>query len=300
MLDWNDLRYVLAIGRDGSLAQAASTLAVNHSTVFRRLNAIEAQLGVKLFDRLQGAYQATDAGLRVLAAAERIEAEAMSLDREITGSDRRLSGELRVSSSETLAFSALTLEIATFRSHHPGIRIELVVDNRQVDLSRREADVALRAARPRQGDLYGRKLADIDWAVYGAHGYLAERGAPVQVADLKEHALIGWSSGTTGIKTAAWLADIVPESTVVYRSSSLINQMVAARSGIGLAVLPCYLAEPEEGLVRVMPPLEELTRELWLITHAALKRTARVRAFMEIVGEGLVRRLQPGRAAAVA
>ena len=160
MLDWNDLRYALAIARDGGLARAAETLAVNHSTVFRRLNAIEAKLGVKLFERLQGAYQPTDAGLRVLAAAERMEAEALSLDRELTGGDARLSGELRVTSSETLAFSALTLEIARFRSHHPGIRVELIVDNRQVDLSRREADVALRATRPRQGGLFGRRLEE--------------------------------------------------------------------------------------------------------------------------------------------
>jgi DNA-binding transcriptional LysR family regulator len=293
MLDWNDLRYVLAIGRDGGLARAAETLAVNHSTVFRRLNAIEAQLGVKLFERLPGGYQPTDAGSRVLVAAERIEAEALSLDRELTGGDARLSGELRVTSSETLAYSALTLEIARFRSHHPGIRVELVVDNRQVDLSRREADVALRATRPRPGDLFGRKLALISWAVYGGHGYLAERGAPERVQDLQDHAVIGWSTGTTGIKTASWLAETVPDGAVVYRSSSLINQLVAVRSGMGLAVLPCYLAEPEPGLVRALPPIPELERELWLITHNALRGTARVRAFMDIVGDGIRRRLAP-------
>lgn len=291
MLDWNDLRYVLAVGRHRGLARAAETLAVNHSTVFRRLNAIEAQLGVKLFERLQGEYQPTDAGARVLAAAERVEAEALSLDRELAGGDAKLAGELRVTSSETLAFSALTLEIARFRDLHPGIRVELVVDNRQVDLSRREADVALRATRPRRGDLYGRKLADIEWAVYGAPGYVAEGGAPARVADLAAHDVIGWGAGTTGIGTATWLAGVVPERAIGYRSSSLINQLVAARSGIGLAVLPRYLAEPDPGLIRVLPPIAELDRELWLITHSALKGTARVRAFMDIVGEGVRRRL---------
>jgi DNA-binding transcriptional LysR family regulator len=291
MLDWNDLRYALAIGRHRGLAGAAETLAVNHSTVFRRLNAIEAQLGVKLFERAGGEYHPTDAGARVLAAAERVEAEALSLDRELAGGDAKLSGELRVTSSETLAFSALTLEIARFRSFHPGIRVELVVDNRQVDLSRREADVALRATRPRRGDLFGRKLADIAWAVYGAPGYVAERGAPERVADLAEHVMIGWGTGTTGIGTATWLAGAVPDRAIAYRSSSLINQLVAARSGIGLAVLPRYLAEPDPGLIRVLPPIADLDRELWLITHSALKGTARVRAFMDVVGEGVRRRL---------
>jgi DNA-binding transcriptional LysR family regulator len=292
MLEWNDLRYVLAIGRAESLAGAAAALAINHSTVFRRLNAIEGELGVKLFERRASGYLATEAGERLVAAAERMEAEALGADRELSGRDARLSGRLRVTSSETLAYRFLTQEIARFARIHPGIQVELTIDNRQLDLSRRETDVALRAARPAEGGLFGRKLADIPWAFYGAKAYLARRRSPKTMKQLAGHAIIGWADAPPSVQAANWLAKNLPEQAIVYRTSSLINQLVAAKSGIGLALLPCYLAEAEAGLTRVSAPIEGLLPELWMITHDSLKNTARVRAFMELAGEGIRRRLR--------
>ncbi len=291
MLEWNDLRHVLAIGRTGSLTSAAAALAINHSTIFRRLNAIEGELGVKLFERLASGYQPTEAGERLVAAAERMEAEVLALDREITGRDARLSGRLRVTSSETLAYRFLTREIARFHKVHPGIQVELTIDNRQLDLSRRETDVALRAARPAEGGLFGRKLADIPWAIYGAERYLVEHRPPKAIKDLSRHAMIGWAAAAPPVLAADWLARNLPAEAIAYRSSSLINQFTAARAGIGLALLPCYLAEGEPGLKRVLPPIAGLLPELWMITHDSLKNTARVRAFMELVGEGIRRQL---------
>ena len=290
-LDWDDLRFVLAVARDAGLTGAARSLGVNQSTVFRRLNSLEEKLGVRLFERLPGGYQATDTGARVVAAAERVEGETLALERELTGRDARLSGCLRVTCSETLAFRLLTAVLARFAALHPGIAVELVIDNRQLDLSRREADVALRATRPVQGDLFGRKLADMAWAVYGSEAYLA-RGGPAlgSVADLARHRVVGWGETTLPVRAAEWLGETVPREAVVYRTGSLINQLSAVREGIGLAALPCYLADPEPGLRRVLGPLPELTRELWLVTHEDLRRTARVRAFMEVVGEGLAAR----------
>src|SRR5690242_20666635 len=144
--DWDGLRYVLAIARAAGLGGAAAALGVSHSTVFRRLKLLEERLGVALFERLPSGYAATDAGEQLLRAAERIEAETLALDRAITGQDRRLSGRLRVTASETLAYRVLTAEIARFRAVHAGIEVELAIDNRALDLARREADVALRAA----------------------------------------------------------------------------------------------------------------------------------------------------------
>ncbi len=288
-LEWNDLRHVLAIGRSGSLGAAAASLGLNHSTVFRRLNAIEDNLGVKLFERLAAGYQPTDAGERLMAAAERMEAEVLAVDREVAGRDTRLSGRLRVTASETLAYRFLTLEIARFGRVHPGIAVELAIDNRQLDLSRRETDVALRAARPAGGGLFGRKLADITWAIYGSRRYLAGRTPPRSGRDLASHAFIGWSSAAPAVQAAEWLARHVPVESLVYRSSSLINQFTAAKAGIGLALLPCYLADGEAGLKRVLPPIAGLVPELWMITHDSLKGTARVRAFMELVGDGIRR-----------
>lgn len=282
MENWNDLKLVLAIARAGTLGGGAAALAVNHSTAFRRLNALEDKIGVRLFERLPGGvYRATAEGGRVAATAERIETEAEALDREVTGRDQRLTGALRVTSSETLAYSVLTRQLARFRAAHPGIVVELVVDNRVLSLSRREADIALRVTRPKEPDLFGRKLADIAWTVYAAPGL-------VQSGDIT-HDFVGWGTEVTGIAAADWLADKVPADRIVYRASSLINQFTAAKSGIGLALLPCYLGDPEPGLVRVLDaPIGELSRELWIVTHADLRKTARVRAFLDIVGEGLI------------
>jgi DNA-binding transcriptional LysR family regulator len=282
--DWDDLRQVLAIARCGGLAGAAAALGVDHSTMFRRLNALERRLGAKLFERRSSGYRPTEAGLRVVGAAERIEAEALALDRDLTGRDARLEGRLRVTSSETLAFGMLTREIARFRTLHPGIVVELAIDNRPLDLARREADVALRATRPQEADLFGRKLAEMDWAVYGRR---QSRTRLASLAELAGSPVIGWGSSAAPVRAAEWIAEMVPESAIVYRSNSLINQLVAAKAGLGLAVLPCYLADPEPALRRLMPPIPDLARELWIVTHRDLKETARVRTFMEVVGEGI-------------
>jgi DNA-binding transcriptional LysR family regulator len=291
MLDWDDLRYALAIAKHGGLAGAARALGADHSTVFRHLNALEAELGANLFERLPTGYRLTAAGERLTEAAERIETEVIALDRELTGRDTRLTGTLRVTSSETLAFRILTAEIARFRHQHPGIEVELTVDNRALDLSRREADVALRAARPKQPDLFGRRLADIKWAVYGSSEYLARFSRPTGEPDLAEHSFVGWGEAVQGIKAAKWLSETVPREAMVYRTSSLVNQLTAVKGAMGLAVLPCYLADPEPELERVLPPIPTITTELWLITHKALKDTARVRAFMDFSGDGIRRAL---------
>jgi DNA-binding transcriptional LysR family regulator len=291
MEDWNEPQLVLAVQRASSLTGAAKALGIDHSTAFRRLNALEARLGVRLFEWLPGgAYQATPAGERMAAAAGRMEEEALAIDRDIAGRDHRLSGRLRVTSSETLAYRKLTGHLATFRQTHPGIVVELVIDNRVLNLSRREADIALRPMRPKEGDLWGRKLADVAWTVYGAASCLARGGAISSPNDLGRHALVGWEETAGGIMAADWLNRMAPDDAFVYRTNSLVNQFTAAKAGIGLALLPCYLGDEDEGLVRALSdPVPDLVGELWLVTHADLKRTARVRAFFDIVGEGLAR-----------
>ena len=290
MDDWNEPRLVLAVRRAGSLTGAAKALGIDHSTAFRRLNALEARLGVRLFERLPGgSYDATAAGERMAAAAERMEDEALALARDIAGRDRRLSGRLRVTSSETLAYRELTRHLATFRKAHPGIVVELVVDNRVLSLSRREADIALRPIRPSEGDLWGRKLADIAWTLYGAKDHVkASNSALASPDDLGRHGVIGWEETAVGIQPADWLNRTVAAESFVYRTNSLVNQMTAAKAGIGLALLPCYLGDRDANLARALAdPVPDLAGELWIVTHSDLKGTARVRAFFEIVGEGI-------------
>jgi DNA-binding transcriptional LysR family regulator len=292
MEDWNDFRLVLAVQRAGMLTAAAKALGIDHSTAFRRLNALEAKIGVRLFERLPGGiYQVTVAGERMAGAAERMEDEALALDRDLVGQDHRLSGRVRVTSSETLAYARLTQHLAVFRQAHPGIEVELVIDNRVLSLSRREADIALRPVRPKEGDLWGRKLANVAWAVYGAPALLDEGGGPLSGPDdLCKQPLLGWEETAVGIRAADWLAHTAPPTAFVYRTNSLVNQLSAAKASIGLALLPCYLGDREPGLVRALSaPVAELAGELWIITHVDLKGTARVRAFFDVVGDGLGR-----------
>ena len=153
--------------------------------------------------------------------------------------------------------------------------------------------------RPKEGDLWGRKLADVAWAVYGAISYLEKSGGAVSSPeDLGRHALLGWEDTAVGIMAADWLNRTVPGDAFVYRTNSLVNQFTAAKAGIGLALLPCYLGDEDSDLARALPgPVPDLVGELWIVTHADLKRTARVHAFFDVVGEGLARehRLFDGR-----
>lgn len=288
MDDWNALRLVLAVQRAASLTEAAVALGIDHSTAYRRLKALEQRLGVQLFDRLPGGlYRPTEAGARMAASAEKMEDEALELQRDLLGRDRRLSGRLRVTSSETLAHSRLTRLLAGFRARHPGIRLELAIDNRVLSLARREADIALRPLRPRQGNLWGRRLSRIAWTLYASPSH---PGAVGDLENLGQRSLVGWEEGTVGIAPADWLARKAPPEAFVYRTNSLVNQLLAAQAGIGVALLPYYLGDPASGVVRVLEsPIAELTGELWIVTHTDLRNTARVRAFFDVVGEGLAR-----------
>lgn len=288
---WDDLRFVLAIARTGNLAAAANSLAVNHSTMFRRLNALEDDIGSKLFERLAIGYRATEAGQRLIEAAERMETEALALDRELSGRDTRLSGQLRVTCSETLAARVLMPFIASFRDQHPGILVDLLVENRMIDMARREADVALRATRPSQGDLFGRKIADVKWALFAAPAYLKAHGTPKIMADLDTHAVIGWAENATHTKAGAWLVKNVPATSIGFRVNGFVHQLVAVRDGLGLALLPVYLAAGDKNVVPVMGQIKNLVTEMWIVTHRSLKDTARVRAFMDNVGDGVKRRI---------
>ncbi len=224
MEDWNDLRLLLAVTRAKSIVGAAKTLGVDHSTVFRRLNALEKKLGVRLFERLPGGvYQPTAAGARTAAAAECMEHEALALDRDIAGRDHKLVGRLRVTSSETLAYRLLIPHLAAFHRTHPSIVVEFTVDNRILDLSRREADVAIRPQRPKESVLWGRKIAGVAWTVYGARAYLNANGLPASPKDLKRHALIGWEETAARFGAANWFERAAPEDAFVYRTASLVN-----------------------------------------------------------------------------
>jgi DNA-binding transcriptional LysR family regulator len=281
-----DLPLILALARARTLAAAAEKLDVDLSTVFRRLNALESRLRVRLFDRSAKGYQLTAAGERAAAAAERVETELLSLDREISGRDQQLSGILRVTASETLSYAVLPRLFAAFHEVHPRIQLVLSIDNRMFDLARREADVALRVQRPGDAALFGRRLTTIAWAFYGPAG-LAPLRRDGRGFNFARQAVIGWDEPAR-IVASDWIARHVPAERISFRSNSLVNQLMAVRAGVGIALLPCYLADGDERLQRISGVLPDLASELWIVTHQDLKHTARIRAFLSVIGDAIV------------
>lgn len=281
-----DLPLILALARARTLAAAAERLGIDLSTVFRRLNALESRLRVRLFDRSARGYQLTAAGERAAAAAERVETELLALDREISGRDQLLSGTLRVTASETLSHAVLPRLFAEFHAAHPRIQLVLSIDNRMFDLSRREADVALRVQRPVDPALFGRRLTAIGWAFYGPKGVAPLRRAG-RSFNFARHAVIGWDEPAR-IVASDWVGRHVPIERIALRSNSLVNQLMAVRAGVGIALLPCYLADPEHEVQRISGVLPDLVSELWIVTHQDLKHTARIRAFLGVIGDAIV------------
>ncbi|WP_454918241.1 LysR family transcriptional regulator [Xanthobacter sediminis] len=287
MIAWDDFRLVRAIAETGSLAGAAELLAVNHSTVFRRLGALEAQIGTRLFDRSRSGYVPTPTGEEMVRLAERMGEEVAAVERRITGQDLRPSGELRVTTNDSVLIHMLTPVFASFRAAYPEIRLEVVVSNSSLSLSKRDADVAIRAS-DRPGDaLVGRRIAGIGWGVYGRPDRIP--GGRLEPGALRRHDWLGFSDALGNIKPAKWLRERVGEERLVYRINSVLGLAEAAAAGIGLTVLPCFIGDRTPGITRFLGPEPEMASGLWLVTHPDIKTTARVRVFMDHVGRELHR-----------
>lgn len=275
-LDWNDLRLILAICRTGSLSGAARVMAQNHSTIFRKINAIEQKTGVRFFDRLADGYNMTDAGATVLRYAERIETEVHALSREILGQDMRLQGRIRLTAPDGMATQLLPRLLAQFCHQHPQVAIEISGGSLAMDLNRREADVAIRATSSPPDSSLGRRVCAFRFAVYAAPEYLKRSGE----RPLSEynwcfiHGTVDW------LVPLIWKKKRQAQQQGIFSSNASVAVLNAAAEGLGLTMLPCYLGDADARLVRLGEPLETLTLELWILTHPDLRHTARVKALM--------------------
>lgn len=289
MFDWNDLRHFLAVARAGSTLAAAEALKVNQTTVARRIAALEQALGARLFDRAQSGYRLTELGHELLPAAERLETEAATVARLVEQRSRKLAGTIRVTTNETIANLFLTPSLADFAELYPDVTVEVVVDPRHLDLGRGEADVALRAAQdPGTGPIVVRKLRHLPWAVYCSRDYAARHGCPADVSDLPAHKVIGSDGPLSAMTAFQWLEGAAGSAQVIARSNSLPNMLTAIRAGLGLAVLPCAMAEPEPDLVRCIGPMDEIGAPLWMITRHDAKDEPRIRAFTSFIAARIV------------
>lgn len=282
-MHWDDLRYVLAVARDGSLSGAARALGVNHSTVFRRLGAIEKRLGVRLFERLPTGYVPTVAGEEVAGEAGQLEEQVQGLERRVIGRDLRLSGTIRLTTTEGLACRLLPPHLTAFRTEYPGIELELVVNNENLSLTKRDADVAIRSTNEPPEELVGRRVATIAYAIYAAREYLQDQAVDFSTSDW-----VGLDESLTGTTPGRWLKQRYPGIQPRYRVNSMLVIMEAVRAGAGLAILPCLLGDSSD-LVRVSGILPELATGLWLLTHPALRKSARIHAFLSFLAERIAR-----------
>lgn len=288
LANWDDLRVFLAVARAGSLSGAARRLGVNHSTVFRRIVGLEEMLGVRLFDRLPSGYALTSAGEDTLPIVERIEADVTMLDRTVTGQDLRLSGTVRITATDMLALWLLPDHLRRFREIYPGIEVETVVGNEALNLSRRETDIALRIGNTPPETLVGRRIGTLDFAIYGSPDYCASRPD----AALDQQDWIGFD--TAHAPLTRQLDKLLVGMRPQMRSNSVACAVRLAKAGLGLALLPCAIAELKPDLVRVAELPQPFGLDLWLLTHEDLRHTARIRAMMEFLTSALADNLAGG------
>jgi DNA-binding transcriptional LysR family regulator len=294
-MDWDDLHLVLAVFREGTLSGAARRLGVTHSTVFRRLGAIEDKIGARLFERFRDGYAPTPAGETAAASAVRLEDEVLTLERKLSGQDLRPFGTVRIATTDTLG-AILMRHLPAMRALHPEIRLEIAISNAMANLTRREAEIAIRPTPEPPEILVGRRVADIAHAIYGSQAYLSHR----KEKDLSVHDWIGLDDSLASTVIARWMHENLRAVNFACSVNALPALRDAALAGLGLAVLPCYAGDVAPGLRRLTPKvLPELRSALWLLTHADLKRTARIRAVMDFLAKAFAseRGLLEGRRA---
>jgi len=282
--DWDDLRILLAVARQGSTISAGRALKVDPSTVHRRLTGLELAFGARLVERHPAGYRLTEVGRDVLPYAEQVETAVQAFEQRIDDAQRRAHGVVRVTCPEPLVYlirqSGL---LERFQALHPGVTVQFVMSDQYLDLSKGEADVALRSGDVDDEALVGRKIADSVWAVYASRDYIARAGRPERVEDLARHPLVGFDESMTQHRVAKWLHRVAPSARVVARNTSVLGLLYAVKSGVGLGPLPTALGDRDDQLVRVLGPLTELSRIWRVLAHPDARHIPRVAAFFDFV-----------------
>jgi DNA-binding transcriptional LysR family regulator len=285
-IDWDDLRYFLAVARGGSTLAAGRALRVSQTTVARRLAALEEALGLVLFERRQAGYALTPAGEALVPRAESVEAAAASFGEAAGAQSRDATGSVCLTTTEFYAVGLLPPILRDLQEAHPALRIVLDTSDSARDLAAGEADVALRSGHvPSEASLVGRRIGRDPWTVYCSRAYAADHARPRTAADLRQHPIIGGGGDRIWPAYRAWLRRHRLEAAVTIQHSSASGLLAAVRAGAGLAVLPSFVADR----VRCLDPIAGDSFELWLLTHERLRHTPRVRAVMDFLGERLTR-----------
>jgi len=284
-LSWDEFRLVKSIADARSLAGAAELLGVNQSTVFRRLAAVEAAVGARLFERSRAGYEPTAAGEEMIALATTMADSITEFERRVAGRDIKPTGELSVTTPEALGQHFMPAIVAQFQALNPGVVIELILSNQTLSLSRRDADIAIRLTNDPPETLVGRRICTGRWGIYCRRDVAAALGAgPIDSA-----AFIGFGGGFGTASGRRWIEANVRPGQLAAKVNSVYCMLELALQGFGAALLPCFLGDRSPDLARIGYPLPELDVGLWMLTHSDLRRSARVRAFMDFAGAELAK-----------
>ena len=288
-LAWDDFRLVKAIADHNGLTGAAAALGVNHSTVFRRLGQIEECVGQQLFERRKTGYVATAAGVEMAALAARMDEDVTAFSRRLAGRDVAPSGELRITTTDTLHQNVLLPIFADFRRAHPLIRLDIVMGNQALNLSKRDADIAIRASDTPGETLVGRRIADIAWAIYGRtdDGVSAEEIIDPTLLYKRDWVALG--DQLSHVKAARFVREHVAPERIALKSSAVLGIAEAVEHGLGIGPVPCFIADQRPKLTRLSPPNADFATGLWVLTHPDIRHVPRVRAFMDFCSGELAR-----------
>ena len=282
-INWNDLNIFLEIVREKTLSGAAAKLGVTHSTVFRRINNLEASLEVKLFSRNPDGYQLTEIGKEVLTHVKQARSHVDGIHRLLDNSNSDLHGDIYVTAPHNLAYRFMPGYIARFCELYPSTRINLMVSNKKYNLSRLEADLAIRATSTPPMDLVGKKLFTLQWSAYASAEYVNIHGRAKGLTELKQHQhlLIASDQSLSKLPAFAWIEENVPKDQIVMRCNDLVSMSSFAQAGIGVTLLPDDQAKPD--LIRLFELEKEITSDIWLLIHPDMRQCSRLITFRDFL-----------------
>jgi DNA-binding transcriptional LysR family regulator len=279
-VDWDDYRFFLAIARAGSLTAAGRALGVSQPTVSRRLETMEARLKVRLFDKTQRGYEMTPAAMDIFETVERVGEDLSDIERKVFGKDLQLTGSLRVTCTEVLLEGYLAPHIWQFLNRHPGIEFDVICTRALLNLTRRDADLAIRFTGRPPETLVGRRLAKTAFGVYAGNGEASKSW------DRSNVEAWDWIGSHEDFYNRMLITSAFPEARIKHRVDSTVGMQSMARHGLGIAVLPCYTADPDPGLRRILPePLTEGMPDLWILHHPDVRSVSRVSLFAEFIAD---------------
>lgn len=279
-IDWNDVAVFLVLARHRNLSETGRVLGINHTTVGRRIRALEDRLNQRLFKRTRLGFLLTDAGQHLLRHAEGMEEYAHSIALEFTSAREAPGGVVRLATMEALGSLYLAPRMASLYRQQPSVRVELVTASHWINLSKREADILISFPKPQGRRILVEKIGEFALHLYATPAYLKAAGVPHTMEDLKQHRLIDYIEELVQISAVRWLSDMIHEPPADFRSTSLVAQYYAAAAGLGIAMLPTFVAGRDKRLVRVLEDTVVVKRDFWLAVHQDLLHLVRVREVM--------------------